>query len=317
MSTLSQQVPDGVSLGEAGCSTDGYVIPAAKVITEGSSTQLSSAIQRRKQQNRLRQKAWRQRRSAARAPQPTSSINDIGWQGYGMLITETVNNECAPYPLPGCNLERPNPGAPFPVEFYCKETAIPKLIPPFLPYSSHNKPSEPSAPLRFPLSSDHCLITLVQYNTMRAMLFNLSILSMMDCVPLGCGRSLQIPNFGLTSPDKLPPDLQPTPLQRSVPHAFWIRTIPFPRLRDNMISMTDLYDSNDLMYDMVLGLYQGFDDAERRGHVVWGDSWSADGWELSEGFVKKWGFLLAGCIDVIESSNRWRELRGEEKLLIV
>ena len=37
---------------------------------------------------------------------------------------------------------------------------------------------------------------------------------------------------------------------------------------------------------------------------------------MSEGFVRKWGFLLAGCADVIEFTNRWRDIRGEERLIV-
>jgi hypothetical protein len=34
-------------------------------------------------------------------------------------------------------------------------------------------------------------------------------------------------------------------------------------------------------------------------------------WELMEGFVEKWGFLLGGCEVLIEGTNRWRAVRGE------
>jgi hypothetical protein len=40
------------------------------------------------------------------------------------------------------------------------------------------------------------------------------------------------------------------------------------------------------------------------------------GWEVTEGFLRKWGFLLEGCDELIESTNRWRALRGEERLII-
>jgi len=36
--------------------------------------------------------------------------------------------------------------------------------------------------------------------------------------------------------------------------------------------MSGKYDSDDLFYDLGQGLYEGFDDAERRGYLVWGDS---------------------------------------------
>jgi hypothetical protein len=83
-----------------------------------------------------------------------------------------------------------------------------------------------------------------------------------------------------------------------------------------MILQAGKYDSDDLRYDLGQALYEGFDDLERRGFLVWGASWDMNGWEVSESFVRKWGFLLKGCPDVIESTNYWREVRGEERLVV-
>ena len=83
-----------------------------------------------------------------------------------------------------------------------------------------------------------------------------------------------------------------------------------------MILLAGTYDSDDLCYDLGQALYEGFDDVDRRGFVVWGDPWLMSGWEVTEGFVGKWGFLLKGCPDVVEAANRWREVRGEERLVV-
>jgi hypothetical protein len=171
--------------------------------------------------------------------------------------------------------------------------------------------------MAFPLSPDHCLITLVQYNVVRALLLNMSILSTLDRLPLGCGHSLLIPCFGTVPPAMVPPDLRPSALQSSTPHPFWIDAIPFPRVRDNLVLMSGRYDSDDLFYDLGRGLYEGFDSVERRGYLVWGEPWCARGWEVSEGFVRKWGFLLAGCEEeVMGATNRWRSMRGEDGLVV-
>jgi len=92
--------------------------------------------------------------------------------------------------------------------------------------------------------------------------------------------------------------------------------VPFPAMRDNLILNDGKFDEDDLCCDLVGGLYEGFNDVESRGIMVWGEPWSADGWEVSEGFAKKWGFLLKGCGDLIEATNRWRQRRGESRLVV-
>jgi hypothetical protein len=56
--------------------------------------------------------------------------------------------------------------------------------------------------------------------------------------------------------------------------------------------------------------------ASRHDMIVWGEPYLLDSWELTPAFVRKWGRLLEGCEELIRSSNRWRESRGEEKLRI-
>ena len=61
---------------------------------------------------------------------------------------------------------------------------------------------------------------------------------------------------------------------------------------------------------------EGEEEEERRGVIVWSDPWEMGGWELTEGFLRKWGWMLEGAEEVIELSNRWRERRGEERLFV-
>jgi hypothetical protein len=37
---------------------------------------------------------------------------------------------------------------------------------------------------------------------------------------------------------------------------------------------------------------------------------------VTEGFVQKWGYLLSGCQDIIDASNCWRAMRGEDALVV-
>lgn len=79
-----------------------------------------------------------------------------------------------------------------------------------------------------------------------------------------------------------------------------------------MITMAGHYDMNALLLDLGQGIYEGYDDPERHGIVAWTAPWRTSGWEISEGFVVRWGFLLAGCEELVVSTNLWRARRGED-----
>jgi hypothetical protein len=64
------------------------------------------------------------------------------------------------------------------------------------------------------------------------------------------------------------------------------------------------------------GLFEGFDDVECNGLLLWGEPWSETGWEVTEGFAKKWAFLLQGCDTYIEATNKYRAARGEDPLVV-
>lgn len=47
--------------------------------------------------------------------------------------------------------------------------------------------------------------------------------------------------------------------------------------------------------------------SEQRGLLVWNDPWDVNGWKLTDGFVKRWGFLVEGCHEIYRSTNQWRD----------
>lgn len=51
--------------------------------------------------------------------------------------------------------------------------------------------------------------------------------------------------------------------------------------------------------------------------LVWTTPWDPSGWEVTEGFLRKWGFLLRGDgeDDMLTATNRWRALRGEDPIV--
>jgi hypothetical protein len=67
-----------------------------------------------------------------------------------------------------------------------------------------------------------------------------------------------------------------------------------------------------------LPLKAGRDDDEvtagRKGLIVWGEPHDMQNWEATPGFLAKWSWAVEGCDDLVESSNRWRLVRGEEPI---
>lgn len=190
------------------------------------------------------------------------------------------------------------------------------FIPPLMFYTTATTFGQPTPPLIFPLSPDHCLLTMVQYNVQRASLFNMAVLSLLKHLPLECGGTLNLPSLNIDPPSCVPPELLPTELQIATPHEYWIDIFPCPAMRDNLIRLYRQFDAHDLQRDLSKSLYEGFVDGEQRGCMIWGEPWTVHGWEVSTGFVRKWGFLLKGCSDLVASTNRWRESRGEDPLII-
>ncbi|PKX96323.1 uncharacterized protein P174DRAFT_448139 [Aspergillus novofumigatus IBT 16806] len=149
----------------------------------------------------------------------------------------------------------------------------------------------------FPLCSDH-LITLLQFNTIRALATNRTLISGILTTPLDC--------------------------YEEVTHV-----IPYPSHpqlgRDRLILAVAAgsFDEDELWADCIGGLYEGFPDAEhvdgdagveRRGVIVWSPPWDIRGWEMTKGFLEKWGWLLGDLPGAMEGTNRWRRERGEEPL---
>ena len=106
--------------------------------------------------------------------------------------------------------------------------------------------------------------------------------------------------------DALPAPLQPTSIQRSVPHHPWLDLLPDAVFRNNLILLdaAGLLDEDQCCIDM----------CSRQGVVVWKDPWDNSGWEVTPAFLKKWRLALTGCWDLFRSTNYWREKRGERRM---
>ncbi|OBT68769.1 hypothetical protein VE03_02075 [Pseudogymnoascus sp. 23342-1-I1] len=109
---------------------------------------------------------------------------------------------------------------------------------------------------------------------------------------LPCAYASPLPSTSPPCPDA-PPDLQPTAMQLSTPHARWIDRFPFPRMRDNFIWLTAgegegagirLLDQEALLGDLFC--MESF--VIREG----GKAWEGADWTVGGEFQDKWGWLF-------------------------
>lgn len=186
-----------------------------------------------------------------------------------------------------------------------------------------------------PFSSDH-LLTLMFFNVIRAHGQNTYLLGL---TPANFAQYILSPfnaNSPLASklPRVIPPTFYPTHIQKTIPHHPELDMLPWPQIRDKMILAQGTYDDYKFCEDMV-GMECPRDEEEwnraageheylqvelagpksEPGLIVWNDPWKADSWEASEAFVQSWGWILVGCRDLLQSTNYWREQRGEEPLV--
>lgn len=168
-----------------------------------------------------------------------------------------------------------------------------------------------------PLSVDHELFVLIQHNAIRGVMANMSLLLQQNGNSFTDWDDFYTEDLPTPPSDvNSPPCLRPTYFQKTIPHESWIDVIPYPALRDNIIKSKDTLDDDALCDDFLGGMYEGLSEVESRGLILWGEPWSDGGWEISEGFVRKWAFLLKGCEDLLRSTNMWREARGEERIVV-
>lgn len=214
--------------------------------------------------------------------------------------------------------------------------------------TAHHWPSSTldPQPFTFPLSSDH-LLHLIQHNVFRAFITNKRALNIPGGDPTNCQISGPYRHDTSFHPlhTNIPPSLAPTTLQQNRYHSIWVSSIPFPRIRDNLIRHEGFFDPWDLVHDLIgdqmismpaacvggtpaaarrpplLTLPSGSvidaDDevtAGRKGLIVWGEPHETQSWEATPGFLAKWAWAVEGCEELIETSNRWRMQRGEEPM---
>jgi hypothetical protein len=160
--------------------------------------------------------------------------------------------------------------------------------------------------------ADH-LLMLTKANVYRAFLHNITLIGL---VADGICEADVLSPFNLFGPEppgmtSIPPSLHPTSHQRSLPHHPWLDFFPHPRVRDNLLRAQGSYDKHDFCLD-ILGFWNP--NALDNMLLVWGEPHDSGNWEVTEGFIKKWGWVIQGCPDILHSTNRWRTRRGEHPI---
>ncbi|KAL4991854.1 hypothetical protein BDW68DRAFT_198108 [Aspergillus falconensis] len=179
------------------------------------------------------------------------------------------------------------------------------------------------------------LLGLTRVNFMRALHTNIEILGysaaeMHDDALSQFGTAGPMkPSLRPTSSTFFPASLQPTPIQLTVPHHPWLDLLPIPQMRDNLILAEAgagagageeyCYDDVQLCRDMCgygtlsLPADRSTGNGET-GIIVWRDPWDPEGWEVTETFLRRWGWVVAECTELFRATNRWRAVRGERAL---
>lgn len=163
-------------------------------------------------------------------------------------------------------------------------------------------------------TSDH-LITLIYYNVFRGLSKNIRALKL--DLKLMKTYDYQSPFItGDIDLSTLPPDFQPTLLQRTIPHHPCFDIFPDPVVRDNAISnwAADLPFGQLCMNLAGRSYWQEIELSQRHGCILWGAADNADNWEVTEAFATRWPYLVKGAYRLQAATNKWRSLRGEQPI---
>ncbi|KAL4878342.1 hypothetical protein BJY04DRAFT_221278 [Aspergillus karnatakaensis] len=277
---------------------------------------------RRRLQNRLNQRAHRQRRRAAKAQSraaaseseslsPTSSGSGSG-SGGGNGQSDAIVKQSPQY--------------------------LPPTLDSFTILGPQAKNSKTrlrqlEAWLQSELASGSPRIDLLlgvkRVNFLRALYANIEVLGYTATEMHDDALS----QFGTAGPKRsvyreqtlLPLALQQSSTQLNTPHHPWLDLLPIPQMRDNLILAGDAYDDGLLckhmsghavpsasVPDKRLGDAQG-----ETGVLIWRDPWDPSGWEVTETFLRNWGWVVRDCWGLFRSTNRWRAVRGEPPLFRV
>ncbi|KAI2844638.1 hypothetical protein CBS11852_2177 [Aspergillus niger] len=291
----------------------------AQVDPEDDWAGLCDRQERRRRQNRLNQRAYRKRKQAERS-------------GNNALAIRSSSSHPPPPPSLGTNIKIEQGSSSSPPSSSSSSSPSSDSNP-SQTLTRRTLTSEASKPenirrifehfarvayesyFRGSPSADH-LLTLSKLNVFRAFMTNMTVLGFGNQTTW-CDDDDALSLFNTLPPEaieekKLPVSLRPTKIQMQVPHHPWLDFFPLPRLRDNLCLMIDRFDDDELCHD-VMGFWDNASDT--CSLLVWGEPSDPANWEVTEQFLRKWPWVLRGCPELLKSTNRWRQKRGEKMII--
>ncbi|KAK4081531.1 uncharacterized protein Triagg1_2272 [Trichoderma aggressivum f. europaeum] len=142
---------------------------------------------------------------------------------------------------------------------------------------------------------------------------------------IGCGQ--QVWNLEAVSPfsqgiatpsEQLPAAWKPTASQLLVSHHPMLDFLPWPEVRDRVIHIFSMPDEmrppNATGPLALVNFAYDFEDNSEGIRIYGGDPYDPNSWEVGQVLFERWWFIFDR--DVIENSNRWRQLRGAPPLAL-
>ncbi|KAK5167970.1 uncharacterized protein LTR77_006537 [Saxophila tyrrhenica] len=155
------------------------------------------------------------------------------------------------------------------------------------------------------------LARIINRNFMAAVVSNAQKLGI-NLAALQSGTAIKTPRVGNR---QVPSSLTPVELQYQVPHDPIIDSLPHARLRFNILRAIATHQLNAADFARSIRSSGALENHNgnwlRGGLVVWNEPDQPANWELSEPFVRRWFMLLQGCEDLLQATNAWRCRRGE------
>lgn len=276
-------------------STSGPGIPIATVMTANENWRgKNDPAERRRIQNRLNQRAFRQRQRAGESPKqykPRSMSSASQQDDSESESSDSDSDDEADSPQSGSSVPTSSVQGRA-----VSETAG----------SQSTRVTDPQTGRVW----DE-LAQLINRNFLSATVANAQHLGL-DLSALQGGTPVRTPRV---TDRQIPAALNPVELQYQVPHDPLIDTIPHARLRFNIlraIAQGQLDSTTFCKCVRASGALELLNGSwQRGGLVVWSFPEQVASWELSEPFVRRWACLLEGCEDLIAATNAWRSRRGE------
>lgn len=276
----------------------GHGIPIATVMTANENWRgKNDPAERRRIQNRLNQRAFRQRQRAGESPKQyrpragSAKAEDHDDEDDDSASSSSEDEDEADSPQSESDHPSPNAEGPSTSE-------------------SSEAQSSSTTDAQTGLVWDE-LARIINRNFMQAAVQNAQHLGV-NLQALQQGALVKTPR---TANRQIPQALIPVEAQFQIAHDPIIDILPHARLRYNILHGIATGQVNAAEFSQRLrtsgSLEQVNGNWQRRGMVVWTDPHQTGSWELSEPFVRRWCFLLNNCEDLLAATNVWRGRRGE------